>query len=346
MEQLVVTGGDPGAPAGPTIDVQVVGIVQYIDGIAGDAPLLLLTPAFYDEYRDEVGHFDDILDVRLVDGDRDLAAFEAGVERVVPEREGAIVEARAATASEVSDATDVQAASLYVFAIVAALAGFVAIGQALARETALSSEDQPTLRTLGFTRGQRFTALLAPGVLVACGGAALAVVVALVASPILPTGFARRVEPDPGFAADWFVLGLGALAAAVLISARAAVSAAVATARTADASRPLPGATRLLDRLARAGAPPPVHTGVRMALDPGRGRTAVPVRPAIAGAIAGVAGLVAALTFGSALGWLVTSRSPTAGAGTRVSSGRGPRRSSRKRRRSWPATTRCGAWPR
>jgi hypothetical protein len=43
-----------------------------------------------------------------------------------------------------------------------------------------------------------------------------------------------------------------------------------------------------------------------MALEPGRGRTAVPVRSALVGAVAGVAGLVAALTFGAALGWAVT----------------------------------------
>ena len=42
-----------------------------------------------------------------------------------------------------------------------------------------------------------------------------------------------------------------------------------------------------------------------MALEPGRGRTAVPVRPALIGAVAGVAGVVAALTFGASLGHLV-----------------------------------------
>ena len=302
---VLVREGDPGEPAGPTVDVEVVGIGQFIDGLARDTPLLLLTPAFYEAHRDDIGHFDDILGVRLERGDRDLAAFRAGVARVVPEREGAIVEARAETASEVRNATDVQAVSLYVFAIVAALAGFVVIGQAIARHTALASADQPVLRSLGFLPRERFLALLVPGVLVAIGGAALGVVLALLASPILPTGFAREVEPDPGFAADWFVLGLGGLAAVVLVSARAAVSAAFAVTRRPDAARPLPAVSRLLERLGRANASPSVTTGVRMALDPGRGRTAVPVRPAVASAIVGVAGVVAALTFGAALNWLV-----------------------------------------
>jgi hypothetical protein len=43
--------------------------------------------------------------------------------------------------------------------------------------------------------------------------------------------------------------------------------------------------------------PVPVVVGTRFALEPGRGATAVPVRPALIGAIAGVLGVVAAFTF-------------------------------------------------
>ena len=325
---VLVNEGDPGEPAGPTIDVEVVGIVQFIDGLASDAPLLLLTPAFYDAYRDDVGHFDDIFDVRLRRGDRDIPAFRAGVQHVVPEREGAIVETHAETADEVRDATDVQAVSLYLFAIVAGLAGFVAIGQAISRHTAVAGVDQPALRSLGLAPRQRFLTLLVPGALVAVGGAVLAVMLALLASPIFPTGFAGRVEPDPGYAADWFVLVVGAVAAALLVIARTAVSAAFATAHTVETPRPLPAVTRLLGRLARLNAKPPVLTGVRMALDPGRGRTAVPVRPAIAGAVAGVTGIVAALTFGAGLHWLVHEPAAYGWTWTRASSGRAPPTSS------------------
>ena len=50
---------------------------------------------------------------------------------------------------------------------------------------------------------------------------------------------------------------------------------------------------------------PPVTVGVAMALEPGRGRTAVPVRPAIAGAVVAVLGVVAVGVFGSSLAHLV-----------------------------------------
>src|ERR671910_25269 len=250
LEQLIHTE-DPGDPAGPEIDVTVVGVGRTQEELASDTPIVLFTPAFYALHRDDVGHFDDFLQVRLTHGEQDLAAFERGVNRVVPEGEGAIVETQAETSAEIEDATRVQAVSLVIFALAAALAGFVATGQALSRQAALSTDDQPKLHALGLSRPQRFAALLVPAVLLARVGAG-------------------------------------------------------AAAGVAGAAPPPASAGRVVGRLARLGAPPPVLTGVRMALEPGRGRTAVPVRSALVGAVAGVAGLVAALTFGAALGWAVT----------------------------------------
>jgi hypothetical protein len=48
---------------------------------------------------------------------------------------------------------------------------------------------------------------------------------------------------------------------------------------------------------AAAGLGVPVVVGARFALEPGRGRSAVPVRPALLGAVAGVLGVLAAFTF-------------------------------------------------
>jgi hypothetical protein len=304
MDRLV-GGEDPGEPAGPAIEVTVVGVGRTEEELASSTPIVLLTPAFYDRFRDDVGHFDDILQVRLARGDRDLAAFERGVRRVVPESEGTVVETDAETTAEIQDATRVQAASLVVLAVVVALAGFIATGQVLARQIALSTEEQHVLQAVGLDRWRRGAALLVPAVLVAVVGAAAAVALATLASPLFPPGFARRVEPDPGLDADWLVLGWGFVAIVIVVTARAALSAWSITGRLGEAPRPVNRAP-VVAWLARVGAPPAVATGVRMALVPGRGRTAVPVRPAIAGAVTGIAGLVAALTFGAALGWAVT----------------------------------------
>jgi hypothetical protein len=58
--------------------------------------------------------------------------------------------------------------------------------------------------------------------------------------------------------------------------------------------------------VADAGAPISAVTGVRFALEPGRGRTAVPVRSAILGTILAVVIVTATLTFGSGLNTLVS----------------------------------------
>jgi hypothetical protein len=305
MQQLIANGDPGGEPAGPTITVVVAGTGRVADDVASGAPIILLTPAFYAQYRDRVGHFDDILDVRLVRGDADMAAFRAGVERVVPDGEGVIIETDAETVAEIDDATNVQATALRVAALVTALAGFVAIGQAVARRLARSSADQPALWALGLDRRSRCLALLAPFVLVASGGGALAGALALLASPLMPTGFARRVEPDTGFDIDWLALGLGCGVIALALIARAALSAWRAAGQRQAASDHAPIAA-FVGRLVRLGARPPVVAGVRMALEPGRGRTSVPVRSALAGAVLGVAGVVAALAFSAAMGWVVS----------------------------------------
>src|SRR6185503_7583794 len=53
--------------------------------------------------------------------------------------------------------------------------------------------------------------------------------------------------------------------------------------------------------LTRAGAPVPAAAGVRMALEPGHGSTAVPVRTVIASAVVSMIALSAAFTFGASL---------------------------------------------
>src|SRR5439155_20168830 len=59
----------------------------------------------------------------------------------------------------------------------------------------------------------------------------------------------------------------------------------------------------------RAAFPPSATAGVRMALEPGRGRTAVPVRTTIFGATLSLVALAAALGFGASLDRLVTTPS-------------------------------------
>jgi ABC-type lipoprotein release transport system permease subunit len=61
-----------------------------------------------------------------------------------------------------------------------------------------------------------------------------------------------------------------------------------------------PGST-IATRLAALGVPTPASVGVRFALEPGRGRAAVPTRATIVGAVTGITVAVASLTFAASL---------------------------------------------
>jgi hypothetical protein len=65
--------------------------------------------------------------------------------------------------------------------------------------------------------------------------------------------------------------------------------------------------SRLASALNDAGCSPTLVTGVRMAVEPGRGGTAVPVRTSIVGVMLGVAVLAGTLTFGASLTHLLDS---------------------------------------
>src|SRR5262249_42105983 len=118
---------------------------------------------------------------------------------------------------------------------------------------------------------------------------------AVIASQWMPIGLASLLEPHPGISADWLVLGIGWAAAPLLVLAGSA--AAAATALAAGRAQRAPRRSAVAVAAARAGAPVPVLIGTRFALEPGRGRSALPVRPALMGAVAGVLGVLAAFTF-------------------------------------------------
>ena len=110
MTQLI-EDGDPGNPAGPQIDVTVAGIARTDLELVERTPLIAFTPAFYERYQDEVGHFDDILEVQLTHGGDALDEFERDLARIVPESEGAIVSSPEQTSAQVEDANRVLAVS-------------------------------------------------------------------------------------------------------------------------------------------------------------------------------------------------------------------------------------------
>ena len=111
-----------------------------------------------------------------------------------------------------------------------------------------------------------------------------------------------------GISFDWTVLGFGVV---VLVRAaeRGRRPAGLSTAPHRTALRPRIRSTagaRVVAFTARAGLSAPGVVGVRMALEPGEGRSAVPVRSALLGSVLAVALIVTTLTFGNSLQTLVS----------------------------------------
>jgi ABC-type antimicrobial peptide transport system permease subunit len=213
-------------------------------------------------------------------------------------------------AATVERAIRPQAIALALFALALTLTALLIVGQVASRMLLGAADDNAALAALGMTRRQ----LLASGLLevtaAAVAGGGGAVLIAIAASPLMPIGPARLAEPSPGVSVNGPVLATGFAAIVVLLVARVAVTAwRQASVRPAGAGAPADPAglagtrrrSRFAERLAAAGAPLPAVTGVRLALDPGRGRASVPVRSAMLGLAVAVGAVAVAVTFGANL---------------------------------------------
>ncbi len=284
--------GNP--PRGASITMRVVGIMRtpieelFIpNGFAVASPGLIAN-------HPEVQFFENAF-VRLVDPATGAAALEAHATADITA--GVPILDLHVVARRVTATTDVQRSALLLLAGAIALAGLVLAGQVVIRSASLIGRDARILEAVGMRRSTiAAAALLAhvPAILVAavtCG------LTAAVTSRWLPFGLARRLEPDRGVHFDAAVLVPGvlllvaALAVGVLASARAASRPDEASARDASG---------VIDWV-RRHASVPVGVGTTMAFRKGGGRRALPVRPALLGAVVGVLGVAGAITLDAGL---------------------------------------------
>ena len=148
------------------------------------------------------------------------------------------------------------------------------------------------------TRHQRVSALVLPHLVSAAVAGLVTVAGAIALSAVFPIGALRIAEPHPGIEVHVTGLAVGAAGAALVTLLLAGLVAWYRTGPAAAARerRPL-RASVLVARLTHLGAEPAAVVGARMATEPGRGRTAVPVRATLVGVTATVVGLVAIATF-------------------------------------------------
>jgi hypothetical protein len=209
--------------------------------------------------------------------------------------------------AEAQSAIHPEAVALGVFGIIAVLAALIIGAQAISRQLRAANDDAGVLRALGAGPAAT-TADSVLGVLAAVvAGALLAMAVAIGLSPFSLFGPVRQVQPGRGIYLDWTVLALGALGLVIVLAGVAVVIGyRQAPHRAGGRARPSGHGSAVVRAGLGAGLGATGVTGLRMALEPGRGRTAVPVRSVLAGAVLAVLVGTATLTFGASLSYLVS----------------------------------------
>jgi len=300
--------GGGGPLTGPRVRLRVVGVVRtpwFADG-PDDPGAVIMSPWVVAHYpANTLGpvrgphafSFVNAL-VRLRGGEAAIPQFSRDLARVTGRSDIDVLDLRAEMQAAQRQVA-FESRCLVALACAAFAAALFLIGQALARYASTGAGDLQVMRGVGMTTGQAVLAAAAGPATAGLAAGPAAVGAAVVASRWFPIGSASYVEPAPGISADWVVLG-AALAAIPLLVAGGAMLAARAALRASARNAPV-RSSAVAAAAARAGLPAPVVVGIRFALEPGRGRSAVPVRPALAGAVIGVLGIVAAFTFSHAV---------------------------------------------
>jgi hypothetical protein len=285
-------------PDGPVMTVRVVGIAAAENEFpSGQSAVYDLYPsaAFAAVTRGSPALLSYY--VRLRHGPAGFARFEARASGL----NGAGVEDLDRPAAAITSSIHPQAVGWLVLAGLAGIAGLAVAGQALSRQAAAESTDHPALAAVGVTPRQLAGVSMLRTLAAAVAGAAGAVVVATLLSPLAPTGEARLAEPAPGVSFNAAAAALGALATVVVVLLLG-VPPALRHARPRTPGGRGPARSSAVARAAAvAGAPPGAVIGIRHALELGRGARTIPARTALAGSVAGVAALCATAVFGASL---------------------------------------------
>ena len=238
----------------------------------------------------------------------DVGAVEQEIIHLLPSGDSYNFHVTSVVEGQVERSTKPESIALAVFGAIAGLAALLIAGQAIGRRLGAEAEDLGVLRALGaspaMTTADGLLGILGAVVL----GSVVALLVAVALSPLAPIGPARTLDPAPGLAFDWTVLGSGLLVLVLGLGALSVALAYRAAPQRADRRRRLSTSpvSLVAGAAAACGLPSAAVTGIRFALERGQGRTAVPVRSALLGSVLAVGVVVATLTFGSGLRTLVT----------------------------------------
>ncbi len=305
--------GSPRVPPERRLDMRLVGIVVFNNEVVEDdtdrlPTNLLFTPALTSTLVAQNAVQGTWYGMQLVHGSRDIPAVEEALLHLLPSGSDANFNATAISTTKVERAVKPESIALGVFGGIAGLAGLAIAALAISRQLRSADEDLQVLRALGATPfttlADRLVGVLAATVV----GSLLAVIVAILLSPLAPLGPIRTVYHPAGITFDWPILGVGLLVLTGVLSVTAvALAYRGAPQRVAGRSRSdLVHDSRLVQLATSSGLPVSGVIGLRFALNPAQGRSAVPVRSVLLGASIAVSIVAATLTFSSGLHTLVS----------------------------------------
>jgi FtsX-like permease family len=298
-------------PVGQRVQARLVGIVgqqattlfRDQDDANGNA-VMLFSPALTNKLLACCSN-DMLSALSLQDGDRYLSSTESAVRELLPRGLPFVYVQLASVQATANETLRPEAIALGVFGGIAGFATLLVAGQVVSRRIRLRATDLDIVRALGADRSMILADDLVGTLAAVLVGSLLAGLVALGLSPLAPLG---PVRPFLGASvhADWAVIGFGVAGLLVALAVIAVVAAFISLPDRSRAGAAPVASSWAATGAIRAGMPPAAVTGVRFALEPGAGRTAVPVRSAIVGAILAVIVVVATVTFGSSLNTLVS----------------------------------------
>lgn len=300
---------NPPAPM-KTMTATIVGVGLFPNEVLQDdtdrSPLMLLTPAYTHEVLPYVQY--EWQGLKLKRGDADVAAVKKTFVSLLDLGSPQFFRVTSITTYHVEQAVRPLSIALVLFGAIAGLACLVFVGQALSRQLRSERDERLALRAMGATPGASTrTAAFGP-ILTVLTGIPLAVILAILASPLMPLGKVRAVEVARGVDVDWTVLGPAAFVLFFVLGTVVWITAwRGAPHQQSEESIPTSRLSKVVRSAQGAGLSPAGVCGLRLAMEPGHGRTAVPVRSVMAGLTISVVALVAAVTFGSSLTALVNT---------------------------------------
>ena len=284
-----ISEGDEGPAGGPVVELTVVGAVRTVNQFLFTEQVYV-SPGYFTKYGDEVASIPNA-DVELRDPIGDVDDLRRDVADAIGP--GVPMFDLNAASRRVDATLGVESSALALLAGVIAIAGGLLVAQALGRSAAVIEDDASSLMALGMTRRQVTIAGTRSHVVPMAVSAVAMLTTAILASQIFPVGMGRRVDPDVGVHAYSGLLITGLVVMELLIAGAVAwtVQKTTSPSRRSSAAK----VPRIISAVRRQ-APVSVGLGTTMAFDSGVGARRLPVRPALAAAVVGIAGIVGSLT--------------------------------------------------